>query len=325
MRPSVSHTYAPSFAKYYDTYATDGTGTRLQEYTRFDGGVFGAPGKNYSNSIGFSVNNTFEAKVRDKDSTKTEPKKIMLLNNLNFDTSYDLAADSLRIAPPRLSAGTAFFDQKLNLNFAATLDVYALDNNNARIDKLNIDNGGSLFRLTSSNITMNYAFASTEIGKKKNKQNVRNGGREDDLFGTNTDLADSRDNQFASDEDDGLEKESSGFFNTKLPFDLNFAYALTYSNTSRENKIVGNSIMVSANTDLTPKWKIGISTGYDFVQNGVTFTQLRFQRDLLSWRMDFNWVPFGDNSYWGFFIGIKSGILSDIKYDKQNQPNRVLR
>jgi hypothetical protein len=39
--------------------------------------------------------------------------------------------------------------------------------------------------------------------------------------------------------------------------------------------------MISANADLTPKWKAGISTGYDFVQN-VTFTQLRFERDLLS-------------------------------------------
>jgi hypothetical protein len=29
--------------------------------------------------------------------------------------------------------------------------------------------------------------------------------------------------------------------------------------------------MISANADLTPKWKAGISTGYDFVQNGVTF------------------------------------------------------
>jgi hypothetical protein len=47
--------------------------------------------------------------------------------------------------------------------------------------------------------------------------------------------------------------------------------------------------MISANTDLTPKWKAGISTGYDFVQNGVTFTH-RFERDLLSWRMDFNWT-----------------------------------
>jgi hypothetical protein len=92
-----------------------------------------------------------------------------------------------------------------------------------------------------------------------------------------------------------------------------FAYSLTYGNNNREKQIIGNSI--SANTDLTPKWKAGISTGYDFVQ-GVTFTQIRFERDLLSWRMDFNWTPFGTNANWGFFIGIKSGV-SDIKWDKE--------
>jgi hypothetical protein len=48
---------------------------------------------------------------------------------------------------------------------------------------------------------------------------------------------------------------------------------------------------------------------------GVTFTQIRFERDLLSWRMDFNWTPFGTNANWGFFIGIKSGVLSDIKWE----------
>jgi hypothetical protein len=33
--------------------------------------------------------------------------------------------------------------------------------------------------------------------------------------------------------------------------------------------------------------------------------------------MDFNWTPFGTNANWGFFIGIKSGVLSDIKWDKE--------
>ena len=105
---------------------------------------------------------------------------------------------------------------------------------------------------------------------------------------------------------------------------MNLAYSLTYSNNNREKKITGNSLMISMNTDLTPKWKMGVSTGYDFVQKGVTFTQFRFERDLLSWRMDFNWVPFGNNAYWGFFIGIKAGVLSDIKYDKRSQPDKSL-
>ena len=325
MRPNVSYSYTPSFSKYYDTYDSDGSGTILKDYTRFEGGIFGAPGKTMSNNVGFSVSNTFEAKVTDRDSTKVEAKKIMLLNNLNFSTSYDITADSLRWSPLRVSGGTQIFKEKMNINFAATLDPYAINNGGSRINTFNVDNGGSLFRMTSVNLTVNYSISSKDGDKtkKENDQGQKNGGREDDLFGTNTDLSDRRESQF--DKDDGDEENAvSEFFKTKLPWDMNLAYALTYSNTSRENKIVGNSLMVSMNTDLTPKWKVGVSTGYDFVQKGVTFTQFRFERDLLSWRMDFNWVPFGDNSYWGFFIGIKSGVLSDIKYDRRNQPDRLL-
>ncbi len=328
MRPSLSYSYTPSFEKYYDTYASDGSGRMaIQEYTRFEGGIFGAPGKNYSNSIGFGISNTFEAKVTDRDTTKVEAKKIMLLNNLNFQTSYNIAADSLPWSPVRVSGGTAIFKEKMNINFAATLDPYAIDNGGRRIDKFNIRNGGSLFRMTSANMTIGYAVSSRDNeagGKKRSEQSqgVRNGGREDDLFGTNTDFSDRRESQFAETD---VAQTISEFFKSELPWDMTFAYSLTYSNESRRNEITGNSLMISANTDLTPRWKIGVSTGYDFVQNGVTFTQLRFERDLLSWRMDFNWMPLGDNPYWGFFIGIKSGVLSDIKYDKRNAADRQLR
>jgi hypothetical protein len=82
--------------------------------------------------------------------------------------------------------------------------------------------------------------------------------------------------------------------------------------------------MLSGNMDLTPRWKMGASSGYDFVQKGVTFTQIRFERDLLSWRIDFNWQPLGPNPSWGFFIGLKSPILSDLKYDKRSIPDRIL-
>ncbi len=328
MRPSVSYGYTPSFEKYYDTYASDATGTMIKQYSRFENGIFGAPGLNNSNTLGFDLSNTFEAKVTDKDSTKVEPKKIMLLNNLNLSTSYNLDADgvtSLAFSPIRVSGGTTLLDNKMNVNFGATLDPYAIDNSGNRINVFNIDNGGSLFRMTSSNMTLNYSISSQgkdKTDKEKNTQSQRNGGREDDLFGTNTDLGDSRRSQFEEEEEDEGEDKIAEFFNSKLPWDMTFAYSLTYGNNNRENKIIGNSIMISANADITPKWKAGVSTGYDFVQKGVTFTQLRFERDLLSWRMDFNWSPFGTNANWGFFIGIKSGVLSDIKWDKRSTINR---
>lgn len=327
MRPSASYSYMPSFEKYYDTYATDGSG-KMATYTKFEKGIFGGPSNRRNNTLGFSISNVFEAKVRDKDSTKTEPKKIMLINNLNLSTGYNIDADSLKWSPVRVSGGTNLFKDKMNVNFGMTLDPYAINNKGARINTFNINNGGSLFRMTSANITLNYSLTSQDLdgkgGKKQdsfNNQGLRNGGRADDLFGTTTDFSDRRQSQFKKDDE---EDTFAGFYKLKIPWDLRLAYSLTYSNNNRENKITQNSLMVSGNVDITPKWKTGISTGYDFVQKGVTYTQIRFERDLLSWRMDFNWNPFGDRASWYFFIGISSSVLSDIKWDKRNLPDRSL-
>ncbi len=324
IKPQVSWSYTPSFDRYYENYDPDGSGTRSQEYTRFANGIFGSPGKAYSNSLNFSLSNSVEAKVVDKDTTKTEPRKIMLLNNLTFQTSYNMAADSLRWQALNISGGTLLFKDKMNINFRAELDPYAINAAGRRIGQFNIDNGGSLFRFTAANLTVGYSIFQGGDGNKKREDNigVRNGGREDDLFGTNTDFSDRRESQF----DEGEDNDASvSFFNAKIPWDLTLAYSLTYGNRARENEIVGNSLMVSANTDLTPKWKVGVSTGYDFVQKGVSFTQLRFERDLLSWRMDFSWTPLDERASWYFFIGIKSGVLSDIKWEKRNQEDRTLR
>jgi response regulator RpfG family c-di-GMP phosphodiesterase len=57
----------------------------------------------------------------------------------------------------------------MNVNFGATLDPYAIDNSGSRINIYNINNGGSLFRMTSANLTMNYSISSRENGKTKKK------------------------------------------------------------------------------------------------------------------------------------------------------------
>ena len=163
IRPSLSYGISPSFDKYYETYeviSADGLTTSDIEYSRFEGSIFGLPNKNYSSSISLSINNNIEAKVFDEDSDEDELKKVVILNNLNFSTSYNLAADSLRLSPVRMTGGTQLFKNKMNINFGATLDPYALDENNNRIDQLQINNGGGLFRLTTANLTINYTFNS---------------------------------------------------------------------------------------------------------------------------------------------------------------------
>ncbi|MCL9770293.1 LPS-assembly protein LptD [Flavobacterium sp. HXWNR69] len=328
IRPNISYGYTPSFDQYFERYALDASGINFSEYTKFDNGLFGAPSNSISNAMNISMSNTFEAKVKDKESKKGESKKVMLLNNLNFATRYDFTADSLKLKEITMSGGTQLFKQKMNINFAAVFDPYAIDNAGRRIEKFNIDNGGSLLRMPRANVTVNYSFSNTGSDKgKTSEQNVQNGGREDDLFGVGTDLSNNRNSLFDKDKKkkEGEENTNSQWYNTKLPWDLRIAYSMNYNNSNRQNEIASHSLMASGNIEMAPRWKLGFSSGYDFVQKGVTFTQLRFERDLESWRMSFNWVPFGTNTYWGFFVGITSSILSDIKYDKRQLPDRTFR
>ena len=219
----------------------------------------------------------------------------------------------------------------MSINFGATFDPYALNENNIRINTYNLLNGGGLLRLTSANVNMNYSFSSKQFEKNEEDQEnsdiqqdynmleaTSSGGRDDDLFGRAEDFSDRRMN---ADDQDAPPKYPS--YRTKIPWDLTFAYSLTYNNNRRQRDFTNNSLMFSGNIELTPKWQVGLSSGYDFKGKGFTYTQLRFNRDLNSWRLNFSWVPFSDRSSWNFFIGIKSGLLSDIKYEKQSLPNRT--
>lgn len=330
VRPSISYNISPAFNQYYDTYevvSADGLTTDQVEYSRFEQSLFGAPSNRFSSSIGLSLSNNVEAKVRAKDSTATEPKKIFLLNSLNFSTNYNIAADSLNFSPVRMSGGTQLFDNKMSVNFGATLDPYALDNTNRKINEFNINNGGSLFRISSANFTMSYNLSNDSFGGDSDEndaaknESLRSGGRADDLFGKPQDFADRRLNNSNKNDE---EAKPTDLYKYKIPWSLRLAYALNYNNSRRQNEISSHSLMFSGDIELSPRWSVGASSGYDFKNNGFTYTQLRFERDLESWRMNFSWIPFSSRSSWNFFIGIRSSILSDLKYDKQRQRDKTL-
>ena len=331
MRPSISYSQRPSSERYYDTYIIDADGNTA-DYTRFEGGLFGAPSKSKSNSMNLSISNLFEAKVRDRDSTATEPKKITLIKNLNISTSYNFNAEEFKLAPIRMTAGFDMIQNKLGMNLGATFDPYALDENNVRIPEFNINSGGGLLRLTSLNGNFDFNISSEFFQSKRDsdtqesdqesldnsqQESAFGGGRSDDLFGRAQDFTNRNFSQ-----DDGKEAPKYPSFRTRIPWDLRIAYTLTYLNSTRQRRISNNSLMFSGNVDLTPKWQVGISSGYDFEGKGFTYTQLRFERDLDSWRLNFDWVPFSDRASWYFFIGIKSGLLKDIKYEKRREPDR---
>ena len=329
MRPSLSYGYAPSFEQFYDEYDIDGnpiTDNSVQ-YSRFQGTLYGSPSLGKSNSLSFSLANTLEAKVRDKDSTATEPKKVPILSNFNISTGYNFESDSLKLSPLSVNGGTNILNNKMSINFSAGLDPYAIDNNGRRINTLNVKNGGSLLRLTRANFNVGYSLSNETFKKDKDDDEeeednrfdyvAQSGGRTDDLFGR----ADSfQDNPM--EDSKASEEVENPIFGTKLPWNLRLAYSASYSNSARQNEFSSHSLMFSGDIELSPRWKVGGSSGYDFKGKGFTLTQLRFERDLKSFVMRFNWTPFGTYKRWYFFIGIKSSILKDLKWENRSQRSR---
>lgn len=321
LRPSISFNYRPDFGYYYKEYQASADPSDIREYNPFQNGIYGGPSAGgVSESIGISLNSTLEAKVMPKDSTEAKAEKISILNNLNFQTNYNIAADSLKWSPVSMTAGTQLFNKKLGLNLNASLDPYAIDENGRRFNKFNIDNGGGLFRLTNANISMNYNISSDMFSKEKS-QSDGNSQQNDNFFGS--DINSTQNENKDSDKSKTTEKTAK-LYNADIPWKFSIRYSVNYNNITNQHQITSNSVQISGNVDLTPKFTVGISSGYDFKNKGITYTQLRFARDLDSWKLTFNWVPIGNRSTYYFYIGVKSSVFSDLKWDKRQIPDKQL-
>jgi hypothetical protein len=310
IRPSISYGYRPDFSdKYNQQVQQSNDPFDILTYSPFENGIYGKPGAGLSNSIGISVNNVLEAKVASKDSTSVEDKKITLLNNLDFSTSYNIAGDSLRWSPVSINAGTRFFNDKLSLNLGAILDPYQVNSIGNRIDKFN----KGIFRLTSANMSVNFTLSSKDFEKKSNTKKVTTNNNQ---FG---------DLSVVQNKNQDESIKETKLYTANIPWNISVAYAINYTDNGFNYSGVGsNSLMFNGNLELSPKWKVRYSTGYDFKNKGFTYTRLGFTRDLDSWSFNFDWSPFGNNKSYYFRIGVNSSMLNDLKWDKRSLPDRLL-
>jgi len=325
-RPTISYTYRPDFGtKFIRQVQQSDDPTDLQSYTIFDQSLYRAPGPGLSNSVGISLNNVLEAKVAPKDpDSDEEDEKVMLLNNLNFNTSYNFAADSLRWSNVSFNAGTRLFKDKLALNLNGSLNPYQVNDDGRIINKFN----PNIFRLQNATLTANYSISSTDFDKDKKDDNKNGNGANNptDTMGANIDPTNRQGipggRQSGNNQSGGTKK--TDLYKAKIPWSINLVYAANYSNPGNApGQIQNHTLGFSGNIELSPKWKVGYSSGYDIKGGAFSFSRFNFSRDLDSWQFNFNWVPFGTNSSYTFFIGVKSSTLADLKWDKNKPPDRL--
>ena len=311
MTPSAGFSYTPDFFTPQSGYRyyTDRAGNEVR-YNRFEGTTAGIPGRQKAGSLNFSLNNSFEMKVRNRKDTVDGTRKIKLLDNLSLSTSYNLMADSLNWSPLSLSARTSII-RGLNLNYRATFSPYARDSATGRLyNKFLWQTDGKLFRRESdfSDISLSWSPS-----RRANTESRREASEDGEIF------------------------ERPSIFD--IPFTLSVSYSVGYRGNYRPGYTstnlfgypidepiyrdyhmqISQNLSFSGNFELTPKWKVSFTSGFDFMEKKLGLTQFNITRDLCCWGMSFTWVPFGTRKEWSFMIRLNSSMLGDaLKYDRRS-------
>ncbi|MEE0947453.1 MAG: putative LPS assembly protein LptD [Bacteroidales bacterium] len=307
INPSISFNYTPDFSEpslgFYDFY-TDKEGKRVY-YSKTENGVFGSPPQGASGVISFSLGNNLEMKVPDKNDTVEGMRKIVLLEAFNISSGYDLARDSVNWQPLRLTARTTLF-KKLLINFSAAYTPYVLDSNGVLTNQLLWDKERRLFKKQNSQWTLNMSW---NLNSKA------------DHSQTTGDYHSPTEMQYSpfSNPNEILSEHVDFSIPWNLTLGVNYSRLSSYI-VSIAGYQTNQSATLTARGDLnlTEKWKIGFSSGYDFINKDFTYTSIDFYRDLHCWEMRMNWIPFGPRQGWNFSISVKAPMLQDLKYEKRN-------
>jgi hypothetical protein len=313
MTPKASFSFTPDMSGVVPNYyrkviypASVTQPVRNSEYSVYEGQLYGTPSVNgRSGSISLGLDNNLEMKVRTKNDTTIDGKKVIILDNLGFTTRYNPFAPSYKWSVVNMSGSTKLFNNNLDLQFRSTLDPYALDTANNRVDKFLIREKGKLFRITNASIGMGFRLQSAAGDKKEGSA---------DGTGEKTTVDESAPGYGGFDEASGA--YTSNYVNFDIPWSINVDYSWNYSK-QRDKASYTHTIRLNGDISLTPKWKIGANTGYDFITKEFTTTNISIHRDLHCWEMRFAVVPFGDRKSYSFTINAKSSILRDLKWDKR--------
>lgn len=336
LTPTVSVNWAPDFGHpmwgAYDYYVyTDQAGNnRRVDYSYFSHGVFGVPGRGKSGSISVNLANNLEMKVKDENDS-TGMRKVSLIENLSLSSSYNLAADSLKLSPLQASVMLRLV-KNFNLNLSTTWDpyVYKLDASGSprQVNRFRWQEGKGLYKLSSAGTSFSYTFNNDTFRKKKSaddkdsgKKGNNNGGNDnwdspDDLPGGNP--------SGGGGGNDDLVLDSDGYMAWKVPWSLSVNYSVNYSYGSfnprkmEYNGKITQNLSLSGNIRPTKNWQISASASYNFDTHKIAYMNLNISRDLHCFTMRASVIPVGPYKSYNFHISVKSSLLSDLKYDKRS-------
>lgn len=316
MRPSVSLSYQPDMNKqfYYDLRVDTSANIPDIPVSYFDGIGFGPFGRGTFGGISFSLDNNLEMKMKSrKDTANGGIKKVKLLDGFGITGSYNLVADSFKLSPFSVYARTTLFN-KVNISGSGVIDPYVHNVYGRRIDKYVWDNGkASIGSLTNGSVSVSTSFKSKE----------KTGGQKP--IDQEEEMQPGLDPMQQQQENIRRMHENPGdYVDFSIPWSVNLSYSLNFNKTrtpdyKRDTTIFVQSLNFSGDFSLTPQWKFGVSSGFDFIHKKLTYTTLNITRDLHCWRMSISVIPMGFYKSFSITISPTAGILHDLRLNRTRQ------
>jgi hypothetical protein len=196
-----------------------------------------------------------------------------------------------------INARTTLFEN-LRLKANARLNPYAVDSGNRIYDRYMWDKEGKLLRFKNTSISLLGNFRAGQQGSQNTDA------------GTET-------------ERDMVRNNPGDYYDFTIPWSFGFDYTLAIAKGTRSNPdTIDITQLLSLNFDLnlTQNWKISGSSGFDFVDKKLTYTELNLVRNLHCWEIKIRWVPIPkERQTYSIDLGVKSPVLQDLKVSKKQQ------
>ena len=327
--PSLSYAYSPDLSNtpaYAAIEQTDfnnlnrdyGNGQLLdpRAFTRYQGFLLGQSASARVSALNFSVQNSIEMKVRNKqDTTGTEEfKKVSLADGIDLAMGYNFAATSFKLSDLSLNYRVQVA-KKLNVVISSAFTFYQRDSLGARLDRYLFQQDGDfkvqnvrLARLTAANLSLGYQF--NPAARPKSKANVPRAvaPSNDPVLGSPLPVAIYAD-----------------YIDFDIPWEASVQYTASYTTASAPIRpslygvtplLTSNSVTATGSVKLTENLRLSSTLNYDIAHNTFVYPVINFTRDLHCWQITGMWIPVGQTRGYSFTIAAKSSLLQDLKLNR---------
>lgn len=323
LQPTVGLFYVPDQSApemgFYGEYISPVTGNAVR-YSRYST-MLASRGEQLRLDLGLV--NRFAIKLESNDSAEIRPLELL---TVNINTSYNIAADSLRLSPVTFGVRAPVLD---GVTFAVTavVDPYqqALVTDIAtgrsvwqRINATTLGSGGGLGRLTFVSLQLGTRFSSQGVSFAP-KSNV-DSTETDTLAREGLRSRFSRRLNYSSSESDIFGEATPGFSPLTVPWEVDFDIAYSLTNTNPEVRFETLLLSIGSSLSLTETLRLNARTSVDLFTGNLNTPIIDISKRIHCWNLSLNWIPTGFNR--GFFLTFSAiaSQLSDLRITKQSTP-----